>query len=162
MALLYTNTVGPRMRQIYETNRAYWRRGDSFDPDWDVPKIGISISFKDNPQRGRISMGVDFPETQHSQAILNRIKELERYRAELPMIVCPTLTGFPARTELASFCAKEKTHLSKVNRTRAAALLVSGYLWTMCEMYVAYGTPLIRPFPDEQRFKGLLSDDGRV
>jgi len=144
------------MRQVGETKRAYWRWGDLFDLDWDVPKVGVSISFDDNPQSGRIYMGLGFPDTPHSLAVQDRMAELAKYRADVPPTVCPTLTGFPATEHLASFCAREGTHLSNVNRTTATALLVSGYLWTMGEMHVAYGTPLVRPFPSEERFKRLV------
>jgi hypothetical protein len=157
LSLLYANTVRPRMRQLGEAKRAFWRWGDMFDRDWDIPKIGVSISNQDKPQSGRIYMGLGFPETEHARAARSRLTALDHYRAGLPNTICPTLAGFPATGELKSFCAKERTHLSIVSKTRAAALLVSGYLLTMEEMHVAFGTPLIRPFPGEQRFKKLLS-----
>jgi hypothetical protein len=49
------------MRQIGETKRGYWRWVDSFDRDWDIPRIGISISIVDDPQSGRILTGLGFP-----------------------------------------------------------------------------------------------------
>jgi len=159
MALLYTNTVRPRMRQIGETKRAYWRWGPSFDRDWDIPKVGISIAFVDNPQSGRIYMGLGFPETEHSQAVLTRNSAQEDYYDKLPPKLCPTIQGFPAKNDLAPYCAEEPTHLSIVNPTRAAALLVCGYLQTMLEMHTTYNAPLIRPFPNEERFKKLTSGD---
>jgi predicted acylesterase/phospholipase RssA len=162
MSLLYTNTVRPRMRQVGEAKRAYWRWGDLFDRDWDVPKVGVSISFDDNPQSGRIYSGLGFPDTPHSRAAKDRMADFGDYCAGIPERVCPTLTGFPETSELAAFCAREGTHLSTVDRTTATALLVSGYLWTMSEMHVAYDTPLVRPFPSEERFARLVGGGSRV
>ena len=68
------------MRQIGETKRGYWRWVDSFDRDWDIPRIGISISIVDDPQSGRILTGLGFPKTEHAQAALTRMRNLEEYR----------------------------------------------------------------------------------
>ena len=140
MSLLYANTVRPRMRQVGEAKRAYWRWGDLFDRDWDVPKVGVSISFEDNPQSGRIYSGLGFPDTPHSLAAQGRMADLDEYFAGV----------------------REGTHLSTVDRTTATARLVAGYLWTMSEMHVAYDTPLIRPFPSEERFARLVGGCSRV
>ena len=68
------------MRQIGETKRGYWRCVDSFDRDWDIPRIGISISIVDDPQSGRILTGLGFPKTRHAQPALTRMRNLEEYR----------------------------------------------------------------------------------
>jgi hypothetical protein len=51
------------MRQIGVTNRAYWRWAIGIDRDWDIPKIGISISIVDDPQPVRILTGLGFRKT---------------------------------------------------------------------------------------------------
>jgi hypothetical protein len=117
MGLLYANTVIPRLRGIGDTTRAYWRWGDLFDRDWDIPKVQVSISFVDNPRAGRISMGINLRDTEHGRTVSDRMKDADEYWDELPKIVCPSLEGFPPTSGIAPFCAKEKTHLSTVDRT---------------------------------------------
>src|SRR5215469_6449887 len=38
-ALLYSNTVRPRMRLLGKAKRAYWRWRDLFDRDWDIRRL---------------------------------------------------------------------------------------------------------------------------
>lgn len=158
MGLMYANTVRPRMRQIGESQRSFWRWGDQFDRDWDTPRVGVSISFQDNPQGGRIygSLG---PETDYMKTnFLRRLSSWDEYMArEVPEVICPSLDGFPKISELAATCAEEKTHLSTVDTKTAVALLVYGYFATMRAMSITHGTALVKPFPREARFIELVS-----
>ena len=157
MGLLYTNSVIPRLKHIKEYERVYWRWGDNFDRDWDIPKVCVSINFRDKPQASRISTGLDLPRSEHAEVIVARSKAWSDYTDHhIPKIVCPSVPGFPVFNELAPLCGSEGTHLSTIKRKEALALLVYGYICTMRAMHINYAAPLVKPFPKEKRFTKLV------
>jgi hypothetical protein len=131
---LYANTVVPRLRQINETQRSYWRWGDQFDPDWDIPRVGVSIHFVDDRNAGRLYTGIKYPDSPHS----NQIKA---WAAECS----GALSGLDERwPEFLAICRSEPTHLRRVTAEVAQALIAVGYVRTMCEMHSSFGTGVCR------------------
>jgi hypothetical protein len=151
--ILYVNTVWPRVRSFDQNTLNYWRWGQHprWDLDYDRRTVVVPLAPPtDWWTRGRL-MG-DFPEIDEEFSV--RRQALAAYNQALPNPLCGAYPGFPSKGSLAEYCAREGTHLARVKDQVAIALLMRGYLSTMADMHVTYGTGLV-DF-NEQRFLRLL------
>lgn len=151
--ILYVNTIRPRVRCIDQNTLNYWRWGrhDRWDLDYDRKSAVAPLAWPTDWWTAGRLMGAP-PITDEEFSL--RKRTWTDYYQDIPDPPCKGFPDFPSKDGLPDFCSKVGTHLDRVSKGTAIALLMRGYLATMKAMHVTYGTALVPV--TEERFLRLL------